>query len=200
MILVTGATGTVGREVVAQLLAAGEKVRALTRDPGKTRFDGAVEVVKGDLSQPETLLPAVQGADKIFSLALGLQIGEQERSLAQIAKKAGVRQIVKLSVLGVGEGQASTRAIAEWHAAGERAIEESGVPWTFVRPGRFMSNAMMWRDPVRNQGKVFSNFADGKSPAIHPKDIAAVAVQALTTSGHEGKAYPLTGPEAFSIG
>jgi uncharacterized protein YbjT (DUF2867 family) len=89
VILVTGATGTVGREVVAQLLVAGEKVRALTRNPSRARLDEQVELVAGDLNQPETLAKAVEGVERIFSLALGPELGTQEASLAQAAKKAG---------------------------------------------------------------------------------------------------------------
>jgi uncharacterized protein YbjT (DUF2867 family) len=75
-----------------------------------------------------------------------------------------------------------------------------GIAWTFVQPGAFMSNALNWRDSIKGQGKVFSNYGDGKLAYIHPRDIAAVAVRALTEPGHEGKAYPVTGPEALSVG
>jgi len=197
MILVTGATGTVGREVVAQLLAAGEKVRALSRDPSKAPFDGRVELVAGDLTKPETLPPAVAGVDRVFSLAVGPQIGAQEDNLAQASKKASVRRIVNISVLGAGE--AGRGGVAEWHNAGERAIQNSGIAWTFVRPGAFMSNALFWRGSIKSLGKVFSNCGDGKTTPIHPRDIAAVAVRALTAPGHEEKAYPLTGPQAISV-
>jgi uncharacterized protein YbjT (DUF2867 family) len=197
MILVTGATGTVGREVVAQLLAAGEKVRALSRDPSKAQFDNGVELVAGDLMKPETLPAAVAGVDRVFSLAVGPQIGVQEGNLAQASKKAGVRRIVNISVLGAGE--AGRGGVAEWHSAGERAVQNSGIAWTFVRPGAFMSNALLWRGSIKNLGKVFSNYGDGKTTPIHPRDIAAVAVRALTAPGHEGKAYPLTGPQAISV-
>src|ERR1700691_499344 len=99
MILVTGATGTVGREVVAQLLAAGEKVRALTRNPSQAQLDEQVELAAGDLNQPEALAKAVEGVESVFSLAIGPQLGIQEANLAQAAKKAGARHIVKLSGL-----------------------------------------------------------------------------------------------------
>ena len=99
MILVTGATGTVGREVVAQLLAAGEKVRALTRNPSRAQLDEQVELAAGDLSQPETLAKAAEGVESVFSLATGPQLGTQETNLAQAAKEAGARHIVKLSGL-----------------------------------------------------------------------------------------------------
>jgi (4-alkanoyl-5-oxo-2,5-dihydrofuran-3-yl)methyl phosphate reductase len=197
MILVTGATGTVGREVVAQLLAAGQRVRALTRSPEQARFDARVEIVAGDLGKPETLASAVEGVERVFSLALGPQIGAQEASLAQAAKRAGARHVVKLSVLGAASEARSN--VASWHEAGERAIQETGIAWTFVRPGGFMSNALWWSGTIRSQGKVFSNFGEGRLPYIHPRDIAAVAVCALTKPGHEGKAYDVTGPEALSV-
>jgi uncharacterized protein YbjT (DUF2867 family) len=198
MILVTGATGTVGREVVALLLEAGREVRALTRDPSTARLDPRVELVAGDLTRPETLERAVDGAERVFSLALGPELGAQEESLARAARRAGVRHVVKLSVLGAG-GRARA-GVASWHDAGERAIQESGIAWTFVRPGAFMSNALYWSDTIRTQGKVFSNFADGRLASVHPRDIADVAVRALTAPGHEGQAYALTGPEALTTG
>jgi (4-alkanoyl-5-oxo-2,5-dihydrofuran-3-yl)methyl phosphate reductase len=198
VVLVTGATGTVGREVVAQLLAAGEKVRALTRNPSRAQLDEQVELVAGDFNQPETLAKAVEGVESIFSLASGPQLAIQEASLAQAGKKAGARHIVKLSSLRSG-GEARS-PIATWHLASERAIQNIGIAWTFVQPGAFMSNALYWRDSIESQGKVYSNYGDGKVAYIHPRDIAAVAVRALTEPGHEGKAYPVTGPEALSVG
>jgi uncharacterized protein YbjT (DUF2867 family) len=197
MILVTGATGTVGREVVGLLLAEGEKVRALSRDPSKAKFDAKVEVVAGELGTPESLDKAVMGAESVFSLGLGPQLGVWERNLAEAAEKAGVRHIVKLSVLGAGSGRRN--AIIEWHEAGEKAIQDSGLPWTFVRPGSFMSNSLLWAPTIKTAGKVYSNFGDGKLPPIHPRDIAAVAVKALTLWGHDGEAYSVVGPELLSV-
>jgi (4-alkanoyl-5-oxo-2,5-dihydrofuran-3-yl)methyl phosphate reductase len=197
MILVTGATGTVGREVVAQLLTAGEQVRAMTRDPSKVKLDGRVEVVKGDFNDPDTLASAVNGVERIFSLTFGPQTGVHEQHLAQAAKASGVRHIVKLSALGGDEG--TTNNIRKWHDAGEQEIRDTGMAWTVVRPGAFMSNALHWRTSIRAQGKVFSNYGDGKLPPVHPRDIAAVAVRALISDGHEGKVYPLTGPEPLSM-
>jgi (4-alkanoyl-5-oxo-2,5-dihydrofuran-3-yl)methyl phosphate reductase len=198
MILVTGATGTVGREVVTQLLAAGEQVRGMTRNPSTAKLDTRVEVVKGDFNAPDTLAKAVDGVERVFSLTFGPQTGTHERDLAALAKKARVRHIVKLSAMG-GDGE-TKNAIRKWHEQGEEAIKETGIIWTVVRPGGFMSNALHWRETVRTQGKVFSNYGDGKLPSVHPRDIAAVAVRALTSSGHEWKTYHLTGPEALSVG
>jgi uncharacterized protein YbjT (DUF2867 family) len=198
MILVTGATGTVGREVVIQLLAAGEQVRGMTRNPSTAKLDARVELVKGDFASPDTLAKAVDGVERVFSLTFGPQTGTHERDLAGLAKKAGVRHIVKLSAMG-GDGE-TKNAIRKWHEQGEEAIKETGISWTVVRPGGFMSNALHWRETVRTQGKVFSNYGDGKLPSVHPRDIAAVAVRALTSDGHERKTYHLTGPEALSVG
>ena len=198
MILVTGSTGTVGRQVVAQLVAAGEKVRAMTRNPAKANFDGQVEVIQGDFGVPETLKGAVQGVDAVFSLTFGPQTANHEKSLAQAAKAARVRRIVKLSALG---GDDTTRnTIRQWHDDGEREIRETGIPLTVLRPTAFMSNALHWRESIRAGGKVFSNYGDGKLPPVHPRDIAAVAVLALTSDAHKEKIFSLTGPEALTIG
>ena len=197
MILVTGATGTVGREVVAQLLQAGQSVRAMTRNPAQAQIDRRVEVVTGDFSVPETLARAVEGTERVFSLTFGPQTGVQERHLARAAKAAGVHHIVKLSALG---GDNETRnTIRKWHDEGEQAIRDTGIALTVLRPGAFMSNALHWRESIRAHGKVFSNYGDGKLPPVHPRDIAAVAVRALTADGHAGRVYPLTGPEALSV-
>jgi len=198
MILVTGATGTVGREVVAQLLAAGQKVRAMTRNPMCAKLDSRVETLGGDFENPASLTEAARGAERVFSLTVGPQTGLHERNLAQAAKAAGVQHIVKLSAMG-GDGE-TKNDIRKWHDEGEQAFREAGIPLTVLYPGAFMSNALHWRETIRAAGKVFSNYGDGKLPSVHPRDIAAVAVRALTTPGHEGKCYTITGPEALSVG
>src|ERR1700691_5745828 len=104
MILVTGATGTVGSEVVRQLLAEGQKVRAMTRNPSQAKLDSRAEIVKGDFNNPRTLEAVVDGAEKVFSLTFGPQTGAHEKVLARLAKKAGVRHVVKLSAMG-GDGE-----------------------------------------------------------------------------------------------
>ena len=197
MILVTGATGTVGREVVAQLLVAGEKVRVLTRNPSRVRFDEQVEIAPGDLNQPETWQRPWKELSVSSRSQPDLSLESRRANLAQAAKKAGARHIVKLS--GLRPAGEARSGIAAWHQASERAIQNIGIAWTFVQPGAFMSNALYWRDSIKAQGKVFSNYGDGKVTYIHPRDIAAVAVSALTETGHEGKAYPVTGPEALSM-
>jgi uncharacterized protein YbjT (DUF2867 family) len=195
MILVTGATGTVGRELVAQLVGARQQVRALTRNPAKMRFAPEVEVVTGDLAEPTTLSRAVAEVDRIFSLSQGPDVGHHETNLAHAARQAGVKHIVKLSVLGAGT--AGGHGVVGWHERGEKAIQDSGASWTFVRPGMFMSNALNWAPAIRSVGKVFLPYGDGKVVPIHPRDIASVAAKALTEPGHESMAYSLTGAQAL---
>ena len=198
MILVTGASGTVGREVVAQLVDAGHRVRALVRDVAKARaaIRQDVEVFRGDLGDPSTLDAALGGVERVFSLSTGPDLGAHEANLAAAAKRAGSMHVVKLSVTGAGSG--SDNGIVRWHEAGEKAFRESGLAWTFLRPVTFMANALAWIPSIKAQGKVFLPHGHGKTAPVHQRDIAAVAVAALTNAGHEGKSYSLTGGEALS--
>lgn len=189
MILVTGATGTVGSEVVKQLVAAGQKVRALVRDPKKANFGAGVEVVAGDLTKPETLGAALAGVEKVFALSAG-NIPEQEGNLVAAAKKAGVKHIVKLSVMGADFEPGIS--FGRWHRASEKNIEASGIAWTHIRPVGFMSNAFQWAGTIKSQGAFYQPAGNGKQALIDPKDIAAFAVKILTSDGHEGKAYDLS--------
>jgi uncharacterized protein YbjT (DUF2867 family) len=198
MILVTGATGTIGSEVARQLIAAGQKPRLLVRNPAKAKaFEGKAEIFKGDLEDAASVAAALQGVDKLFLLTAGPEGHKQEERAVDLAKAAGVKHIVKLSVIGA-EYEAIT--FGKWHRKAEKKIEASGLAWTFLRPGNFMSNAFMWADTIKGQNAIYQPAGEGKSAAIDPADIAAVAVKALTTSGHEGKAYTLTGPKALSTG
>ncbi len=199
MIFVTGATGTVGREVVAQLLEKDVPVRALTRYPEKARIDSRAAVIGGDTSKPETFAKSLHGVDALFSVVFGPNMAAEEAALARVAKEAGVRHIVKLSALGPGGANGERSGIAAWHVEAEKALAASGVAWTIVQPTAFMSNVFFQREPIVRLGKIFSNYGDGKLPYIHPRDIAAVAVAALTSRGHEGKAYPITGREALTM-
>ncbi|MFK7696643.1 SDR family oxidoreductase [Paenibacillus sp. HJGM_3] len=192
MILVTGATGTVGRHVVRELHAAGRKVRALSRNPEKASFPEGVETTAGDLTKPDTLAEALTGVEKVFwvlPLAVNLEF-------PRIARQHGVRHIVLLSSMAVEFGEAN--AIGRNHLKAEQAVRESGADWTFLRPGGFMTNTYQWADSIRSAGVVRVPFGDISSPAIDSRDIAAVAAKALSSDGHEGKIYPLTGPESIT--
>ncbi len=204
MILVTGATGTVGRLLVTDLVAAGADVRALSRTPEQAGLPSGVEVVAGDLGRPATLpsvfpatLPSVlQGVERVFLLSGGPEGPEHDANLIAAAKQAGVGHVVTLSVLGADHG--ADDPITRWHLAGEQTVTASGMSWTILRPGAFMSNALMWAPSIKAQGVVYAPFAQAKTAAVDPADIAAVAARALTEPGHEGKTYPLTGPELLS--
>jgi len=196
MILVTGATGTVGRPLLTELITAGADVRALSRTPERAGLPPGVEVVPGDLGRPETLPPAVAGIERAFLLSGGPEGPEHDANLIAAAKQAGVGHVVTLSVLGAGHN--ADDPITRWHLAGERAVTDSGLAWTILRPGAFMSNALMWAPSIKAQGVVYAPFAQAKTAAVDPADIAAVAARALTGAGHDGKTYPLTGPEPLS--
>jgi uncharacterized protein YbjT (DUF2867 family) len=196
MILVTGATGTVGSEVVRRLLAAGERPRALVRDPDKARerLGEQVEHVVGDLNQTETVGAALAGVDRLFLVTTqSSRQPEWERRVIEAATRGGVGQIVKLSVFRADER--SPLQIARQHAQAERALEQSGVAFTIVRPVFFMQNLLaMLRD-----GAIYTAAADGLVAMVDARDAAAVAVTALTKDGHRGRTYTLTGPEALSF-
>lgn len=197
MILVTGATGTIGHELVAELASRGAKVRALSRNPAAAAFPAGVETVAADLGDPETLSLALAGIDQVFILATGLARLDHETSLVAAARRAGAARLVKLSTLTVEDGAADD-IITRWHRAAEQAVTGSGLSWTILRPGAFMSNTLSWAGMIRHQGQVFAPFADVRTAAIDPADIAACAAAVLLEDGHEGQAYPLTGPELIS--
>ena len=200
MIFVTGASGTVGREVVAQLLAMDVPVRALTRDPARAKIDPRAAIITGDTTQPETFAHRLKGADALFSVVFGPRMAAEEAALARVARDAGVKHIVKLSALGAGGESGPRVGIAGWHEAAEKELAASGVPYTFVQATAFMSNLFFQREPIARMGKLFSNYGDGKLAFVHPRDIAAVAVKALTSPDqHRNKAYPVTGGEALSM-
>jgi uncharacterized protein YbjT (DUF2867 family) len=196
MILVTGATGTVGRTLIDRLVAIGEPVRALTRRPASAGLPEPVEVVAGDLDDPDSLEDAVRDVDRVFAVSTGPGGPDQDRTLALAAAKAGASRIVKLSTLSVGDDHIDD-PITRWHRAGEDAVRASGVPATFLRPTGFMSNALHWAATIAARDTVFHPYADGRVSLIDPRDIAAAAAVVLTGPGHAGRAYPLCGPEAL---
>ncbi len=191
MILVTGATGNVGGELARALSRAGEPVRALTRgDPPPSR-DG-VETVSGDLDRPESLATALTGVRGLFLLP-GYQ--DMPGVLAE-ARRAGVERVVLLSGGSAGSGDL-TNAVTRYMVLSERAVRDSGLPWTILRPNAFMSNALRWRAQVASGDVVRLPFANVRSAIVDPHDIAAVAATALLTDGHERRVYRPSGPEAL---
>ncbi|MGW2424669.1 NAD(P)H-binding protein [Streptomyces sp. NPDC001709] len=197
MILVTGATGTIGSDVVRQLAGRGAKVRALTRDPAKARVPAGVEAVRGDYRDPASLEVAVAGASAVFLLRPPGPDEGQDAALVAAARAAGVGRLVKLSAIGTGD--TATGSSGLWHLEGERAVRDSGAAWTVLRPSSFASNTLTWVQALRAGEPVPNMTGDGASGVIDPRDIAEVAVRALLDDGHAGRTYTLTGPEAISV-
>lgn len=191
MILVTGANGNVGRELVAQLAAAKQQVRALVRDPGRSAPPEGVELTAGDLDRPASLAPALDGVRAVF--LLGGHI-DMPGLLAQIGE-ARVERVVLLSSRSV-VGGSPTNAIVRMWMTSEEAVRSSGLAWTVLRPSGFASNALRWLPQLRAGDVVRAPFSNAAIASIDPYDIAAVARVALTTAGHESKNYSLSGPEA----
>ncbi|WP_378730338.1 SDR family oxidoreductase [Nocardia brasiliensis] len=197
MILVTGATGTVGRSLVHQLVAAQVPVRALTRRPAAAKLPDVVEVVAGDLGDPASIAAALRGIDRVFLLSTGPDIPTHDANLIREAARAGVAHVVKLSSGRTGDDTA-TDPIPSWHRLGERVLRDSGIAWTILGPLGFMANALHWAGSIRNQDSVFATYGHGRIAVIDEDDIAAVAATVLTTDGHDGRTYRLSGPEALT--
>jgi uncharacterized protein YbjT (DUF2867 family) len=197
-VLITGATGDVGSRVVRMLIASGERPRVFVRDAAKadTLFGDRVDAFAGDLALPASLRPALEGVDSLFLVSTGPAIPQLDAGVAEIAGQAGIRHLVKLSSLDVEQGL----AIGAWHEQGEAAVRASGVPYTFLRPSGFMSNLLAWTHSVRAEGVVRASTGEGRRPFIHSDDIAAVAVEALTSRAYVGQSLALTGPEALTFG
>jgi uncharacterized protein YbjT (DUF2867 family) len=199
MIVVLGATGNVGRPLVRALHEAGEDVTAVSRHVPDDLPDG-VRHRRADLADPETLRPALEGADALFLLVAGPLLGRPEdlnpRDVLDVVKSAGVGRVVLMSSQGAG-----TRPAVQSHShlrAFEDAVRESGLDWTILRPGGFDSNAFAWAGPVREHRTAAAPFADVALPFVHPSDIADVAAAALRDGVHTGRVYELTGPAAIS--
>lgn len=197
MLLVTGATGNVGRELVDQLDAQGAEVRVLVRDPARAKgLPARVDRVVGDLDRAETLPAAFAGVDGFFLLTPGIGLDGARNALAA-ARDAGVRRVVHLSSTNVlGDPMP---AMGRWHHAREELVRASGLAATVLRPGGFMSNALDWLPTIRAGGYVLDPAGPGRHAPIDPADIAAVAALALTGDGHAGRAYALTGAETFTV-
>jgi uncharacterized protein YbjT (DUF2867 family) len=196
MILITGATGTNGREIARMLSAAGVASRALVRNPKSAEAIAAsgLHPVFGDFGDPESLIAALTGVER--ALLLTPFVEDQvplQAAFITAARRAGVRHIVKFSALGAEP--ASSTAILRQHGQGERLLESSGLAWTMLRPNSFMQNFLGSAATIA-QGALYAPMDSCAVSFVDARDIAAVAVKTLTEPGHEGKTYEITGPAA----
>jgi uncharacterized protein YbjT (DUF2867 family) len=194
-ILVTGGTGNIGRHLVEHLRAAGVDLRVLARRPGAAALlPPGTEVVPGDLTDPPSLAAALAGVDRVFLLTTqSSRQPEWERAVIGAAARAGVGQLVKLSVFRADEQ--SPLQVARQHGQAERVLAQSGLAATILRPVFFMQNLLA----MVHDGAIATAAGDGRVAMVDARDIAAVAVATLTGGGHAGKTYTLTGPEALTF-
>jgi uncharacterized protein YbjT (DUF2867 family) len=191
-ILVTGATGHVGPELISQVLERGHAVRAIVRDGSNPPDLGEdVETFAGDLRDAETLRPALVGVDGVFLLS-----GYDDDGLVREMRAANVSRAALLSSSAAPAGDLSN-AVAAYHIRSERAMEQSGIPVASLRPNSFMSNTLRWLPQIRLGSAIREPFADVAIATNDPRDIAAVATVALLADAPESRAYRITGPEAL---
>lgn len=202
-ILITGATGTVGQEVVKHLAMLDGDVRiragvhSVIKGENLKRLPD-VEIVEMDFEDQDSLHAAFTHVDKVFLVTPFEEDQVQmAKTLVDEAKRTGVKHIVRLSALGA-DAEPGIQ-LGRWHREIEKYIEDSGIPYTFLRPASFMQNFVTYSDKsIKEEGRFYQSKGEGKVAYIDTRDIAAVAVEALIGEGHEGKIYELTGPEALS--
>ncbi|MBM0228068.1 MULTISPECIES: SDR family oxidoreductase [Micromonospora] len=194
MILETGATGTVGREVVSLLVARGERVRAVSRTPATAGLPAGVEVVAGDLAEPASLAPHLAGVDAVFLIwpFTDPAVARKHASEVTCLIAATATRIVYLSAPGAADQPESFWAVVE------RAVEASGAEWTFLRPVGFAANTLMWAGQIRAGDVVRWPYGAAARSLVHERDLAEVAVAALTSAGHSGARHLLSGPATLT--
>src|SRR6516165_177905 len=200
MILITGATGTNGVEIVKLLSRSRLPCRALVRNAQKAAVLVAlpgVEIALGDLARPESLVPVLEDVDKaLLCSSIGPDLVELQRNFVLAAKASGIRHVVKFS--GMDADVHSEWRFLRWHGEAEKELEDSGLAFTHLQPNQFMQVYLRFQPTIASEGKFYAASRDSAVSPVDVRDIAAVAVAVLTGSGHEGKTYVITGPEALS--
>lgn len=197
MILVTGATGNVGRHVVSELLRKGIAVRAVTRDPDAAGLPDEVEVLRGDLAYPQTLVPALEGVDSVFLVWPFMTAAAAPPVLDAVSEHAA--RLVYLSSMGVrDDAEKQVDPINQFHADVEHLIKRTSLEWTMLRASGFATNTLRWAPQLRAGGVVRGPFGAAVRSLVDERDLAAVAATALTTGSHAGATRVLTGPQRLT--
>ena len=199
MVLITGATGNIGVELVKILSRTRQSVRAFVRDRARAQAITVpgIELVQGDFTKPETFRPALEGVDRLFLLIpSSSEVEQQQRNFVDAAKRGKVEHLVKLSQFAANEH--APGRFQRYHGAVEKHILTSGIPYTFLRPNLFMQGLLNFRSTISSQGAFYAPAGDARVSIVDVRDIASIAAKALTESGHEGKTYEITGPEALT--
>ncbi|MFJ2031595.1 SDR family oxidoreductase [Streptosporangium sp. NPDC087985] len=197
MLLVTGATGTVGRPLIDLLISEGAEVRAVTRNPRTASLPVGVEVVEGDPSRPDTITSSLRGVTTLFLNPAA--VGDAAGDLLTLAREQGVKRVVQLSALAVVDDLHREHTIATHHKVLEEAVTSCDVEWVILRPGMFAANTItQWAGQIRAGNVVRSPYAASTDAPIHERDLAEVAVRALLTDGLVGQSLSLTGPQSLT--
>ena len=200
MILITGATGNNGRELVRQLAAAGQHVRALVRNPAKAAElkDPNVELAVGDFDQPATLDAALRGVEKAFLLTpVAEHFVEWQRAFIEAAQRAEVKHLVKFS--GMGADSNVKAELLRLHNETDNLLRKSGVPFTILQPNSFHQNILSSADTIKTQGAFYWPLKNAAQSTVDIRDVNAIAARVFTSPGHEGNTYVITGPEALTF-
>jgi uncharacterized protein YbjT (DUF2867 family) len=198
MILVTGATGTVGSALVAALAARGARVRAFVRNPQKVPRLPGVEAAQGDLLDRRAVAQAMKGCDRAFlASSAGPEQVEAQSSVVEAAREARLKLVVKLSALGA-DAQSPVNVL-RWHGRTEDQLRRADVPHAILQPHFFMQNTLGWAASIRERGAFAGAMREGRIALVDARDVALAAAAVLIGRGHEGKTYALTGPAALSL-
>jgi uncharacterized protein YbjT (DUF2867 family) len=200
MILVTGATGYNGQELVRQLTALGQRVRALMRNPAdaaKLKIPN-LEVAAGEFDKPETLEAALQGVEKAFLLTpVAERFPQWQKDFIEAAQRASIKHLVKFSAMGASS--TSESELLRLHHKTDVILRNSGVPFTILQPNSFYQNIFSSVATIKAQGKFYLPFKNASQSLVDIRDISALAAKVFTSAGHEGKTYVVTGPEALTF-